>query len=296
MRELSLDQLRTFQTVVALGGFTAAARRLNYSQSAVSTQIRELERRLGVRLIDRVGKKAFATAAGFRLLEHARRIDREAEDAVAAMKRHRQGRLGRVRIGAQPSVATYVLPRLLQAVRRQYSDIEIIIRTGLTEDLAPLVADNQLDLCVGTPPRIDRRLTVTALYDEPMFAVLPASARDACDPLTPAGFEEHDLILDGVSWTDRTVRDWFWAAGIEAKPVMELSYIEAIKNVVAAGLGVSVLPACVLEDRRDARDLVLCDLDPPITRPMVLVERRDRRDDPALDIVRHAVLSLGEKG
>ncbi|NKB59731.1 MAG: LysR family transcriptional regulator [Alphaproteobacteria bacterium] len=142
MRKLSLGQLRTFQTVVALGGFTAAARQLSYSQSAVSTQIRELERRLGVRLIERVGKKAFATAAGLELLEHAQRIDREADDAISAMKRHREGWLGRVRIGAQPSVAAYVLPWLLKEVRQQHSNIEIIVRTDLTEELAPLVADN----------------------------------------------------------------------------------------------------------------------------------------------------------
>lgn len=64
MRSLNLDQLRALETVVELASFTAAARRLNLSQSAISVQIRELEQRLGVRLVERLGKKAYATAAG----------------------------------------------------------------------------------------------------------------------------------------------------------------------------------------------------------------------------------------
>jgi len=295
MRELNLDQLRTFQTVVALEGFTAAARRLSYSQSAVSTQIRELERRMGVRLIERVGKKAYATSAGLELLEHARRIDRETDDAFSAMKRHREGWLGRVRIGAQPSVAAYILPRLLKGVQRQRSDIEIIIRTGLTDDLAPLVADNQLDLCIGTPPNADKRLKFTRLGGEPLYAVLPVSERNVPNPLTPESFLPHSVILDGMSWTDRKVREWFWAAGIEPRPKMELNYLEAIKNVVAAGLGVSILPACVLAGQRRDKDLVIRDLAPAITRPMVLVERRDKLNDAALSIVRAAILKLRDE-
>src|SRR5829696_7155263 len=72
MRSLSLDQLRALQTVVEVASFTGAARQLNLSQSAVSVQIRELEERCGVRLIERLGKKAYATAAGREVIEHAR--------------------------------------------------------------------------------------------------------------------------------------------------------------------------------------------------------------------------------
>ncbi len=108
--------------------------------------------------------------------------------------------------------------------------------------------------------------------------------------MTPEAFAQHNLILDGVSWTDRKVREWFRTAGIEPRPKMELNYIEAIKNVVAAGLGVSILPACVLAEKQREKDLVLRDLAPAITRPMVLVERRDKPNDAALGIVRSAIL------
>jgi DNA-binding transcriptional LysR family regulator len=79
MRSLNLDQLNALAAVVEAGGFTAAARRLNLSQSTVSTQIGELEQRLGVRLVERLGRKAFATAVGREVLEHATRIAQEVE-------------------------------------------------------------------------------------------------------------------------------------------------------------------------------------------------------------------------
>ena len=96
MRSLNLDQLRALEAVVALASFTGAARQLNLSQSAVSVQIRELEDRLGVRLVERLGKKAYATAAGRDVIEHARRISAET-DAIATAMRRAARRLDRPR-------------------------------------------------------------------------------------------------------------------------------------------------------------------------------------------------------
>ena len=94
MRSLNPDHLRALTEVVAQGSFTRAAKRLNLAQPTVSLQIRELEMRLGVRLVDRMGKRAFATAAGRELIEHAQRIAHESERLLAAMRRHRDGWLG----------------------------------------------------------------------------------------------------------------------------------------------------------------------------------------------------------
>jgi DNA-binding transcriptional LysR family regulator len=110
MRSLNLDQLRSLLSVIELGSFSAAAKRLNLSQPAVSLQIRELEARLGVALVERLGKKAYATPAGQELLEHARRLMQAEEGALVSMRRHREGLVGRVRIGTNAP-----LPDLLPA-------------------------------------------------------------------------------------------------------------------------------------------------------------------------------------
>src|SRR5687767_3841420 len=99
MRGLNPDQLRALTEVVELGSFTAAARRLNLTQPAISLQIRQLEERLGLTLVERLGKRAYATAPGRELVEHAQRMAREADAALAAMRRYHEGWLGRVRVG-----------------------------------------------------------------------------------------------------------------------------------------------------------------------------------------------------
>src|SRR5271156_1820858 len=99
MRALNLDQLAAFAAVVELGSFSAAAARLNLTQPAISFQIRQLERRLGLRLVERIGRRARPTAAGLDLLPHIRQIDAAVAGAIKAMTYHTQGIAGRVRLG-----------------------------------------------------------------------------------------------------------------------------------------------------------------------------------------------------
>jgi DNA-binding transcriptional LysR family regulator len=91
MRRLSLDHLHTFADVVELGSFSAAARRLNLTQPAVSLHIKQLEARLGVRLIERIGRRAHPTAAGRDLIGHVQRVDAAVAGALDAVADHRDG-------------------------------------------------------------------------------------------------------------------------------------------------------------------------------------------------------------
>ena len=113
MRRLNLDQLQSFLVVAETGSFSEAGRRLNLTQSAVSQQIKELEARLGTRILDRLGKKAHPTPAGEDLLEHARRLIQQSDLVVEAMRTHRDGGWGRVRLATSATLAAYVLPPVL---------------------------------------------------------------------------------------------------------------------------------------------------------------------------------------
>ena len=126
MRSLNLDQLRSLLTVVELGSFSAAAKRLNLSQPAVSLHVRELETRLGVALVERLGKKAYATPAGQDLLEHGRRLMQAEEGALVSMRQHREGLVGRVRIGTNAHYLIYCLPPVLRRLRAAYPMIELV--------------------------------------------------------------------------------------------------------------------------------------------------------------------------
>src|SRR5215475_8257296 len=135
MRGLSLDQLETFAAVVELGSFSAAARRLNLTQPAVSAQMRQLERRLGLRLVERVGRRAQPTVAGSELLPHVRQIEDALAAAVAMADRHSTEIAGRIRLGTGATACIYLLPSALRDLRRRLPQLEIVVRTGNTPDM-----------------------------------------------------------------------------------------------------------------------------------------------------------------
>ena len=119
MRGLNLDALRTFAQVIELGSFSAAAERGGITQPAVSLQVRQLERRFGLKLVERVGRRAGPTAAGLELLTHIRAIDTALAQAEQAMTAHASQVAGRLRLGTGATACTYLLPPLLAGLRRR---------------------------------------------------------------------------------------------------------------------------------------------------------------------------------
>lgn len=293
MRNLNLDQLEALREVVALGSFSAAAQRLNLTQPAISLQIKQLEARLGVRLVERVGKRAFATAAGTDLVAHGRRLFDEAAATVATARRHRGGIAGRVRIGAGATACIYILPAALRELTVNYPDLEIIVTTGNTDDIVRAIDDNALDLALVTMPVRGERIAVTPLLDEPLVAMLPpASAAPA--RLGPADFAGMPLILyERGGTTSRIIEAWFSRAGIAAKPVMELGSAEAIKRLVGVGLGRSILPEISVRAEAAAGELGIRRLAPALARTLGLVRRRDKPVEPYLEVTLAAIRRCG---
>src|SRR4051812_48519518 len=120
MRSLNLDQLRAFVEVIERGSFTAAAKELSLTQPAVTRQVQELEHRFGVPLVERIGKRAYLTQAGEKLIEHARHLLEEDARTRVAMRSFSDGWLGRVRIGTSMTVLMYVLPPILQQLKIEH--------------------------------------------------------------------------------------------------------------------------------------------------------------------------------
>jgi len=293
MRGLNPDHLSTLSEVVAQGSFTRAARRLNLAQPTVSLQVRELETRLGVRLIDRLGKRAFATAAGRELIEHAGRIASEQERLLAAMRRHREGWLGQVRIGSSTTALIYHLPPLLQQLRSSQPKIELIVTTGTTNSIVERIIRNEIDVGVVSLPVADRLLQVEPLLDEPLVAIFCADVRALPPRITPAYLLQHPLLLEFARAHVRAmIIDWLSMGGVEARPAMELDNLEAVKRMVAAGLGASIVPLAAVSRENARHDLVARPLRPALTRTLALVQRRDRVNDAALREVRTALRGL----
>jgi DNA-binding transcriptional LysR family regulator len=297
MRSLNLDQLRALAEVVRLGSFSAAARKLNLSQPAVSLQVKEIEARAGVRLVERLGKRAFATAAGRALIEHGERLALEAERALATMRRHREGWLGRVSIGTSFVILNYLLPPILKSLRAAHPDLELRISLGSSAQKVEQLLRNEIDLGIVTLPVVDPHLTVTVLRHDRMMAVLPpGEARRAPKRLAPADFNRWPLILDAPgSRMGRIIRDWLAAEGEAPRPAMEVGDIHAFKTLVGAGVGASILPMDALHYEARTGEVALRPLSPPVRLAIGLVQRRDKPEDPAFVVVRDALLALRRK-
>lgn len=295
MRSLNLDQLRTLVEVAALGSFSAAARNLHLSQPAISLQIRELESRVGVRLLHREGKRAIATAAGRDLIGHAHSLFEAAERARLSMQRHKEGRIGRVRIGTGATSLIYRLQPVLRRLRARYPDIDIAVTTGITPDIADHMLNDRIDIGLVTLPVDERAFRIHSLRKDALVAILPPGTKKPPARMTPAAIASAPLILEAEQANhSRLIREWLRAAGREARPVMEFDNIGAIKTVVAAGLGQSIVPSQAVATPQARRDLVVRPLRPPIHYTFALIHRRDRPLDDAAKIVMTELKSLGQ--
>ena len=293
MRSLNLDHLRTLVTVVELGSFSAAARRLNLSQPAVSLQIRELEARCGIRLLERAGKGVQATSAGKDLIAHAERIQAEADRAIATMRRHKGGGAGRVRLGTGPTALAYLLPPVLQRLRERYPDIELVVTTGTTNDIAEQILADTLDLGLTALPVKGGELIEIPVRRDEMVAILPATEADIPLALTPTDVRNRTLILEyqRVPHTHLS-RAWLRAGGVDARPALEFDNIEAIKDAVAAGLGMAIIPGPAVTQGPPGNSVIVRPLDPPLIRTLGLVLRRNKPEDAPLRAVCDEIMSL----
>ena len=293
MRSLNLDQLRALTEVVELGSFSAAARRLNLTQPAISLQIRELEGRMATRLVDRMGKRAYATSAGRELIDHARGIFEAESRAVAALRRHQDGRLGRVHVGAGPAALAYLLLPVLQRVRQEHPTLDLAVTTGNTAEITERMARNAIDLGFTGLPVDPAAFDATVIRDMSMVAIFPRGSDGLPDRVTPADVARFPLVATQQrSNHAQLARDWLRRAGLDARPAMEIDNIGVIKRVVAVGFGAAIVPEEAMTLGTDVEGLVYRPLDPPLTLTLALIRRRNRPDDAALQIVSEAIMTL----
>ena len=291
MRSLNLDQLRALTEVAALGSFSAAARRLNLTQPAVSLQIRELEARWGLRLVERLGKKTRATGPGRELIEHARRIARECEAADRAMRGLRDGWMGRVHINSTLTALMYDLPPILKRLHAEHPKIDLVVTNAATRDSVESIVQNVIDFALVTLPVKSALLRVTPLRQQHCVAILPATIPDIPDRVTPQYVARQSLVLEHDRGAVHALAMGWLAKQLPlARQPMHVGIIEAAKQAVAAGLGMSIVPDVSVAEPMPG--VVVRPLKPELPCTMGLIERRNRPSEPALDVVRDALLEL----
>ncbi len=282
MASPTLRQLRMLLAAVDAGSISAAARSLNVTQPAATQQLRLLERGLGVRLLERARGKVVATPAGEALLAAARRAQDAVDDVISAAQRLRAGEAGRVRIGTGATACIYLLPPTLTAVKRRMPGLEVTVATGNTPEILERLEIGALDIALVTSPvRLSRSLAKTKIAIDPLVALIPESLSPRATTIGPRELGELPLILYETGAGTRALMDaWFRRARMAPKPIMELASVEAIKALVASGLGASIVPELAVSERVEGA--VVRPLRPALSRELAYVLRKEQVMDRGL--------------
>jgi DNA-binding transcriptional LysR family regulator len=250
---LSLGRLRVLSEVVARGSFSAAAESLSYTQSAVSQAIARLEAETGATLVTRGRRGVRPTAAGATLVEHAEVIFASvaaAENELAAVLGVRGGRL---RVASFPSAGATLMPHAVAAFRAGHPDVALTLAEGEPEEIAPRLRAGEFDLALlfsfaGARERPGVGLRTVTLLEDPMHVVLPAEHSLAQKPsLSLADLRNEQWVqTSAASPCARHVIRSCVSAGFEPIVSFESDDYETVQGLVAAGVGVALIPRLAL--------------------------------------------------
>jgi DNA-binding transcriptional LysR family regulator len=250
---LNVGRLKVLTEVARRGSFSAAAEALSYTQSAVSQAIARLEAETGTTLIVRDRGGVRPTAAGASLVEHAEGIFGRIEAAEADLAAVLGIRGGRLRMASFPSAGATLMPLAIARFRELHPDVALTLAEGEPEEIAPRLRAAEFDLALlfefpGARERHGARLRTKLLLDDPMLVALPAEHARADQPaLSLADLRDEDWVqTSATSPCARHVVRSCLAAGFEPKVTFESDDYETVQGLVAAGVGVALIPHLAL--------------------------------------------------
>lgn len=297
---MELHQLRYLVAIAETGNFTRAAQRIHVTQPSLSQQIMKLERELGHKLFHRLGRRAVPTEAGAVLLERARRILHEVDDATRDL-RDDPNAARRISVGATATISPYLVPRLLARCRELHPNLQVQTRENFRDQLAHAVAEGELDLAILSLPVSDRRLSVEPVFDEPLLLVVGKNHRLATKPrVTPSDLTGETFILtgDGSSLAEQ-IRRFCGDHDFEPHIGHLCAQIASVKALVSLGAGISILPLMVRAPE-DAGSLVYRTLAGRAAKRQIHVLRhlqryQSRGAEQFLAVLREILASLPKK-
>jgi DNA-binding transcriptional LysR family regulator len=256
---MEIRQLKAFMAIADARTFTAAAQRIHYTQAALSMQIKQLEREVGVPLFTRMPRRVVLTEAGERLMVRAQHILREHDAALAELAELAGAKHGRLRVGsASGMVSTDSLPAILKKLRKIHTHAEVSVTSGTSEELVKKILAGETDAAFVSLPVQARNVETELLSQDQLVAI--ASPRHALANqrvVSAFALAGEKLILgERGGNTRRLIDEFFSEAGLKPTVAMELSRQAAIKNMVAADMGVGIVPLSVVRDEVERGRLV----------------------------------------
>jgi len=280
-----LAQVEAFLEVMRLGSVSRAADVLFVSQPTLTARLKNLEAELGEALFVRTGRGLRPTEAGLAFQPHAERAVRALQEGQAVIAELQRGDAGALVVGAAPAASTYVLPALLRRFVARAPGVQLVVRTGHSEEVLHMVLQDEVQVGLVRSmhhPDVER----VPVYEDVLVLVVPPGHRFAHGEgvrIEDVGSEPL-ILFDRTSSYHELTNTMFRQAGVLPRSVMELDNIEAAKKMVEQGLGIALLPEIAVTGEVAAGSLAevpLVDAS-PVRRHIVAVRRRSAGPAPAV--------------
>jgi DNA-binding transcriptional LysR family regulator len=259
---MELRQLNYFLAAAHTQNFRKAADLCFVTQPALSRQIALLEKELSVELFVREKQHVRLTPAGYSLAEYAKEAVEILQQGQQELVRWQQGDSGRVSIGCNPSLAAAILPTLLAAFHQQYADIHLSVQVHSSDEVISLVEREIVDLGFIYDPAIRSDVVVVKeLFRQPLRLLVPREHGLAQGPLADLTLarivQEALVLLDEEARLRKVLNRLFLQRGLEVHPVIEIASVEALKELVKLGSGITLIPPALLWRQQKEPDLCL---------------------------------------
>lgn len=247
--------LKDLEYLVALaeeGHFRRAAARCFVSQPTLSGQIRKLEEELDVTFLERTSRRVLFTQAGLQLVAQARRVLAEARLFRELAGRHGEAMSGPLHLGLIPTVGPYLLPHIIPGLRQAFGQLELYLHEAQTQQLLARLQSGELDCAILALLRETGEFVALPLYDEPMQLAVPLGhAWQAREQVALGELAGHRLLMleDGHCLRDQALGFCF-AAGASEDRHFRATSLETLRNMVAAGAGITLLPQLAVPTER----------------------------------------------
>ncbi|WP_102694195.1 LysR family transcriptional regulator [Rummeliibacillus pycnus] len=281
---MELRQLRYFVAVAEREHISEAAENLHVAQSAVSRQIANLEEELGIELFERVGRNVKLTPIGKTFLEHTIAALQAIDFAKKQVDEYLNPEKGTIKIGFPTSLASFLLPTVISAFKKEHPSVSFHLRQGSYRYLINAVKERELNLAfLGPVPARDEYINTKILFTENIAALVPDT-----HPLANKGdIQLTDLRNDGFVLfpkdfiLNKVAVEACKSVGFTPKVSSEGEDMDALKGLVAAGIGVSLLPESAFYDATPRRTSKLTLVEPPFTRNVGIIFPINRELSPS---------------
>jgi LysR family hydrogen peroxide-inducible transcriptional activator len=280
---MTLTELRYVVALAQERHFGRAAQKCFVTQPTLSLALAKLEDELGLKLFERNKNEVLVTARGQQIVEQARRVLDEAGKIQHLARGSHDQLSGPLRIGAIPTIGPYLLPDLIPCLRKRAPHMPLVIEENLTGNLAPMLRDGELDVVIIALPFSIPGVKTQVVYEEPFTVVVPEGhpwqSRKHVKPSELSG--QNLLVLNnGHCFRDQVLEACPGQASTAQPEGRAGSSLETIRNMVASGLGVSVLPASALVPRYASKLLKVVPFSAPVPSRKVALAWRASFDRP----------------